>query len=205
MTLYKNRYRIESARCPNWDYTSNGAYFVTICTKHRHCFFGEVVDQQMQLSTIGLIVADGWQKIAKIRPYIKLDAWVVMPNHLHGIIMIANPRHTTPIIETSQWDVSTNKPQIMPPVETSQWDVSTPATKPRLRSHSLGAIVCQFKSACTKQIWTNGFTEFGWQTRYHDHIIRDEETADRIRAYILNNPAKWTSDELHPNQAPLPQ
>jgi REP element-mobilizing transposase RayT len=125
-------------------------------------------------------VADRWQKIAQIRPNVTLDAWIVMPNHLHGIIMITNP----------------------PPVQTSHWDVSPPATKSRLRSNSLGAIVCQFKSACTKQIWADGFAEFGWQMRYHDSIIRNEESGDRIRAYILNNPAKWGLDKHHPLNNP---
>jgi putative transposase len=172
MTLYKNKYRIESARCPNWDYTSNGAYFITICTKNRQYFFGDVISGTMQLSAIGTIVAQEWQKTAHIRPHVQLDAWVVMPNHLHGIIIITNP------VETSR----------NAPVETSRRDVSTGA---RLRSNSLGAIIGQFKSVCTKQIWAAGHVNFAWQTRFHDRIIRDDVTLEVIRAYIASNPQKW--------------
>lgn len=84
MTLYTNKYRIESARCSTWDYTSNGTYFVTICTKNRQCFFGDGVDGEMNLSEIGAIVAEEWQKTAQIRPNVQLGAWVVMPNHFQG-------------------------------------------------------------------------------------------------------------------------
>ncbi|MCA1994636.1 MAG: hypothetical protein LDL41_21715, partial [Coleofasciculus sp. S288] len=101
MTLYKNKYRIESARCQNWDYTSNGYYFVTICTQNREYFFGDVMADKMQLSPIGKIVAEEWQKTAQIRSYIELDEWVIMPNHLHGIIIIKNQ----PPEETFRWNV----------------------------------------------------------------------------------------------------
>ena len=94
MTLYKNKYRIESARCPNWDYTSNGYYFVTICTHKRQCFFGNVNAGKMELSDIGFIIAQEWQKTPQIRSNVQLDEWVVMPNHFHGIIIIKNPVET---------------------------------------------------------------------------------------------------------------
>jgi putative transposase len=169
MTLYKNKYRIESARCPNWDYTSNGYYFVTICTHNRQYFFGNVIAGKMQLSNIGLIIAQEWQKTPQIRPNVQLDKWVVMPNHLHGIIIINNH------VETFRRNVST---------------IENTKHKPRLQSNSLGSIIGQFKSVCTKQIWKMGFNDFRWQTRFHDHIIRDEESLQRIRQYIMNNPTK---------------
>lgn len=189
MPLYRNKYRIESARCPNWDYTSNGAYFITICTKNRQCFFGDVVGGEMRLSEIGAIVADEWQKTLIVRPTVQLDAWIIMPNHIHGIIVIAQ-NLTPPVAPT-------------PPVETFRRNVSTPTSSvpqpsPRLQSNSIGAIVGQFKSICTKRIWAAGFTDFSWQTRFHDHIIRDEEAAQRIRTYIINNPKQWNADKHHP-------
>ncbi len=202
MTLYKNKYRIESARCPNWDYTANGYYFVTICTHNRQYFFGNVIAGQMQLSDIGLIVAQEWQKTTQIRPNVKLDEWVVMPNHLHGIIIINNDNP----VETFRRNVSTtnnigngsNTNNIGNGSTTN--DNAQPKTnkKPRLKSNSLGSIIGQFKSVCTKQIWKMGFTDFRWQTRFHDHIIRDEESLHRIRQYILNNPVKWELDRNNP-------
>ncbi len=90
MPLFRNKYRIESARLRGWDYRSPGWYFVTICARARQCFFGEVADGQIWLSDIGVIVADEWQNTPRVRSYVELDAWVVMPNHIHGIIIINN-------------------------------------------------------------------------------------------------------------------
>jgi putative transposase len=165
MTLYQNKYRIESARCPTWDYTSNGLYFVTICTKNRQCFFGDVVNEEMQLSLMGAIVAEEWEKTAQIRPHVQLDAWVVMPNHFHGIIVINQP---TPVVETFRRNVSTEPPppqqtvptEPPPPQQTIPTESPPAHQKSRLQSNSLGAIVGQFKSVCTKRIWKSGFPNF---------------------------------------------
>lgn len=88
---FRNKYRIKSARCHNWDYSSNAAYFVTICTQNREHFFGKIVNQKMILSEIGKIADKFWYEIPNHFPYIKLDAFIVMPNHIHGIIIIDNP------------------------------------------------------------------------------------------------------------------
>ncbi len=175
MTLYKNKYRIESTRCKNWDYASNGYYFVTICTHNREYFFGEVEGNEMYLSAIGEIAAQEWHKTAQIRPNVELDEWIVMPNHMHGIIIIKNqPIETFSRIE----------------IETFHRNVSTS----RLKSDSLGAIIGQFKSVCTKRIREAGFSSFGWQTRFYDHIIREQTSLENIRKYIVNNPMKWELD-----------
>ncbi|BAZ05607.1 hypothetical protein [Calothrix sp. NIES-3974] len=103
MTLYKNKYRIESARCNKWDYTSAGYYFITICTYKKQSFFGEIIDGKMNLSPIGKILAVEWQKTELIRPYVELDAWVIMPNHFHGILIIHKPTvETTHNVETTR-------------------------------------------------------------------------------------------------------
>lgn len=187
MTLYQNKYRVESARHPHWDYTSNGYYFVTICTHNRQHFFGRVIAGKMQLSDIGKIVADEWQKTSQIRSNVKLDEWVVMPNHFHGIIIIDNPAQTfqNPA-ETFRRNVSNVN---------SQFNQST--NKSRLKPDSLGSIIGQFKSVCTKQI-RQQHPEFRWQTRFHDIIIRNEKSLHNIRRYIINNPAKWSADCFHP-------
>ncbi|MCJ7496524.1 MAG: hypothetical protein MUO78_00070 [candidate division Zixibacteria bacterium] len=90
MTLFKNKYRIESARLKDWDYSRYGYYFVTVCTKNKEHFLGDIIGDKMQLSEIGEIVAEEWQNSEKIRDYVKLDEWVIMPNHLHGIVIIQN-------------------------------------------------------------------------------------------------------------------
>jgi hypothetical protein len=94
--LFKDRYRSESARMKGWDYASTGYYFVTICTRGRECWLGNVVDGVMDLSSAGVIVAEEWQKTESIRENVALDEWVIMPNHIHGIIVI----NELPSVET---------------------------------------------------------------------------------------------------------
>ncbi len=190
MTLFKNKYRIESTRLKGWDYAAAGWYFVTICTRGRECFFWDVKDDEMLLSAIGDIVAEEWQKTETIRPNVGLDEWIVMPNHIHGIIVINQAT-----VETFRWNVSE------PPEETARGE-ETPhrgvSTRARLKSGSLGAIIGQFKSVCTKRIWAAGFPGFDWQPRFFDHIIRDEPSLKNIRQYIVDNPAKWELDKNNP-------
>ena len=189
MTLFKNRYRIETTRLRGWDYTAPGWYFVTICTQDRICHFGDVVEGIMQPSDIGDIVAEEWRRTEKVRPYVALDAWVVMPNHFHGILGIC--------------DHDGNMGGDGNVVETSRRDVSTAAVKPmpsRLYPHSLGAIIGQFKMVCTKRIRAAGYADFAWQPRFYDHIIRNERALHTIRCYIADNPRQWQHDRNHSTQ-----
>ena len=198
MILYKDKYRAQSSRLMGWDYISPGWYFVTICTRNRLPFFGEIIEGEMQLSPIGQVVAYEWQRTERIRPYVSLDEWVIMPNHIHGIIILhpiesddktsrANPHnmHKTSI-----------HPEVLFHQSLHQRDVST--KKPRLKAGSLGAIIGQIKSICTKRIRSRGFRDFGWQAGYYDHIIRDNEDLGRIREYIYGNPDKWDKDVENP-------
>jgi putative transposase len=176
MTRFRNRYRVESTRLQGWDYASAGWYFVTLCTRDRTCWFGDIVDGDMCLSEAGLIVAEEWQKTAEIRPNVELDQWIVMPNHLHGILVITGEAAAAP------------KPL-------AHWSAKS---IPRLQAGSLGAIIGQVKSVCTKRIRAAGYPDFAWQGRFYDHIIRDESSLSRIREYIVGNAATWEKDSLHP-------
>ena len=202
MTLFKNKYRIESMRLKGWDYAATGWYFVTLCTRGRECFFGDVVDGEMHLSAVGDIAAEEWQKTAIIRPNVELDQWVVMPNHIHGIIVIKRAA-----VETFRGNVSVEgnvsvAGNASDPTEATPHREETPhrgvSTKARLKSGSVGAILGQFKSVCTKRIWAAGFLAFDWQPRFFDHIIRDESSLKDIRQYIVDNPAKWERDKNNP-------
>ncbi len=183
MTLFKDKYRTQSARLQGWDYASTGWYFVTICTRNKVCCFGEVMDGEIHLSPAGEIVAHEWNNTSRVRPSIRLDQWVVMPNHLHGIIAITN--------DSKPDDVERGAQQVF--VETRRWHVSR-ATPSPMKKNSLPAIIAQFKSTCTKRIWTAGFRDFAWQERFYDHVIRNTIDLDRIRQYILDNPLKWEID-----------
>ena len=178
MALFRNRYRIESARMRGHDY-GNGWYFVTICTHARICHFGTIHNGFMCLSDIGSIIVDEWIKTPIIRPYVELDKWIVMPNHMHGIITIAHRAIPTGMVGTPRRGVPTN-PQ-------SAW-----------KPGCLGSIVCQFKMACTKRIRAAGFHDFAWQPRFHDVIIRNGTSLHHIRRYIMDNPATWTRDRNNP-------
>ena len=175
MSLYKDKYRIESTRLKGYDYSSSGIYFVTICTKRRECCLGEVASEEVRLSRPGEIVRDSWLQSPIIRPNVALDEWVIMPNHIHGIIIIKES-----VVEThscaSPRDGNRFGPQRM----------------------NLGSIVRGFKSSSSKQIHIEGFLSFGWHPNYYEHIIRDGADLDRIREYIIENPLMWNSDENYP-------
>jgi REP element-mobilizing transposase RayT len=138
--LYKNRYRVESARLKNWDYSAPGGYFITICTKNRISYFGEITNGEMILSQIGQFVDKYWREIPTHFPRVQLDEFVVMPNHVHGIINIET------VVETPKLGVST--------VVHTDW-----------KSASLGLIINQYKRICTIQIKKQGY-DFAWQSLF---------------------------------------
>ena len=174
--LYRSKYRIESSRLKYWDYSTPWWHYVTICTKNFRNWFGEIKKGKIILNDLGKIVEEEWLKTMEIRTNVDLDYYVIMPNHFHGNIIIM--------------DVETSRRDVLKENETGQRPVST-----QLKPNSLGSIIGQFKSICTKRIHKLGFSEFQWQPRFYDHIIRNEEDLSRIREYIQNNPLKWELDE----------
>lgn len=183
--LYKNKYRIPSARWNKWDYSWDGHYFITICTHNNECFFGEIEDAKMILSPTGKIIEEEWKKTFSLRSYLILDEYIVMPNHFHAILGIQ--RTTSTQNETPQRGVCT----------TRQVGTHTNIAIEKWQKDSLGSIVNQFKGACTKRIWKIGYTNFLWHPKFHDRIIRDEFELNRIRKYVRENPQKWEDDELY--------
>lgn len=181
---FRNKYRIPSSRLPDWDYRWAGAYFVTLCTKDRRHDFGEIVDGQMELLGIGMVADVLWHEIKHHAPEVELDAFVVMPNHVHGILVL-------PGIGAVDDDAQPESP-------------SAPATTPKNETMagispkpgSLSTIIRSYKSAVTKHAHRLGF-EFEWQTRFYEHIIRDETAWHTIRQYIANNPTNWKEDKFY--------
>jgi len=169
---FREKYRIETNRLKGWDYATPGYYFVTICAKYRTPWFGHVTEKGIVLSAIGEIVEQELVKTPRIRSHVSPDTYVVMPNHIHLVIVIGQVDENT--VETPRRGVSTTK----------KW-----------RSGTLGAIVNQFKSICTKRIHSAGSKDFSWQSRFYDHIIMNEKELGNIRAYIQGNPFKWNEDE----------
>ena len=195
MTLFRGKYRIESVRLEGYNYSSPGSYFVTINTKGRVCWFGEVVGGEMQSSEIGNIVLEEWVKTPTIRSTVTLDVWQVMPNHFHGIIIIHKSESAArsgqiPFVD---WETSVN----INTVETHGCASlqQQPNTQNQFgpQRNNLGSIIRGFKSACTTRIHNAGFSNFAWQARFWDRIIRDADELQRIRLYIKNNPRAWST------------
>lgn len=175
--MFRNTYRVPSARLSGRNYALPGLYFVTICTKNRIPWFGDIHDQTMHLSDVGRIAHTYWNDIPTHFPFIRLDRFVIMPDHVHGIIVIG---------ETSKTNtVRIYKPD---PVETPY---GASLQRQTWQPSCLGVIVNQFKSAVTRSCRKNGNNDFAWQPRFHDHIIHSNHERNRIAQYIMNNPAQW--------------
>ena len=184
--LFQDRYRIKSTRYSGWNYADEGYYFVTICTYGKEEFFGKVLNGKMQLNDIGKIVAEEWLKTPKIRKNITLDEWIIMPNHIHGIIIIEYK-----IDDGVETHCNTQK------VET-HCNASLREYKNKFgpQSNNLSAIIRGFKGITTKIICEKfSKINFTWQSRFYDRIIRNERELNNVRNYIYNNPIKWESDK----------
>jgi putative transposase len=198
MTQDRRKHHRRSIRLPGYDYTSPGFYFVTICVHGGECLLGEVVDGAMQLSEWGQVASQYWLRIPEHFQRVQLDAWVVMPNHMHGIIVI------TPKGEASPASTNSTANPTLSAARAREKERVRDASP--LQPGSLGAIVGNFKSVTTRRInRLRGIpgTPF-WQRNYWEHIIRNEHTLERIREYIENNPAHWADDQMHPDAPPNP-
>lgn len=160
-----------------WDYSSKGAYFVTLNTKSKKPYFGKITDGAMELSEIGKVVHDYWQNLADRHPFINLDVFVVMPNHIHGIVCIDR-----------------NVARNVPPKRTATTNFNDWMSSISPKPGSLSTIIRSYKSAVTKDVRMIN-PNFAWQARYHDHIIRDSEQHEKIRQYILSNPTVWDDEQ----------
>lgn len=189
---FQGKYRIPSVRLQNWDYGSNAIYFVTICTQGRELYFGEIADEKMVLSEIGKIAHRFWNEIPNHFPFVELGEYVVMPNHAHGILIFNKLVETHNRVEMPNLGVST-----METIGTTKTDQHnrTAAAAQKWYSGTFGAIVNQYKRICTINA-RKIHSDFAWQSRFHDHIIRNEDSFQRISNYIVSNPINWTDDKL---------
>ena len=221
---YKGKYRIDSTRLPAWSYASNAGYFLTICTDGKKCFFGEVVQGKMQLSPIGEIAQKLWYEIPNHFSNCQIDSFCVMPNHIHGILIINQTQENLVAEEVVGKDVgdltglmeedamNPEEDAMNPEEEDAMNRVSTGGDRqrggvtglfnPMLSKNSLSKIIRWYKGRCTFEI-NQVYQGFGWQERFHDNIIRNEFALDQIRQYIINNPINWERDRQQPPHSPL--
>lgn len=160
-----------SIRLESYDYTQDGAYFVTICTYQRECIFGDIVDGEMQINNLGQVVQEEWLRTGE-RANVELDIFIVMPNHVHGVLFLIT-------------DDEPHSPQSA---------YAHPITG------SLGTIVGAFKSAAARRINQLRDTPGApvWQRNYFEHVIRDQAGYEYITRYVQHNAAIWAYDRLHP-------
>lgn len=196
------RHHRRSLRLPGYDYTQPGAYFVTICVQDRLHLFGEVVDDRVAFNPYGRVAATLWERIPRHFPHVTLDAWVIMPNHMHGIIVITDDDagrrrgEASPVRSNVLGDHANGVTSMS--INNNAGDAS-PQHPTGVPSGSLGAIVGNYKSITTRRINKMRHTPGTrvWQRNYYEHIIRNADAWQRIAAYIHDNPARWDEDRLN--------
>ncbi len=220
MTYNPNIHHRRSVRLIDYDYSQEGLYFVTICVQKWQCIFGGIVDNEMILNKYGQIAHDEWTKTPEIRSNVQLDVFVVMPNHIHGIIIInENIRDTCENTRRGVSHTPTNNGGVCNTPISNKGVSHTPAnnggvcntpisnggvcntpisnkgvcnTPLRSPSNTIGAIIRGYKSAVSKQLGRSI-----WQRNYWEHIIRSQQSHQIITDYIINNPSKWENDRFY--------
>jgi REP element-mobilizing transposase RayT len=185
--------RRRSIRLRAYDYTQPGAYFVTICTHRYEAIFGRIMGTEMELSAYGRIVAEEWTRTGDLRANVHLDTYVVMPNHMHGIIWLVNTMEETGLADEDTVDVfSTACPWASQRAHDGEQFAAPVAG-------SVPTVVRAFKSAVTRRInqlrGTPGHPV--WHRSYYEHVIRDDDDLARIRRYIAQNCARWADDRFY--------
>lgn len=187
MTYNPDIHHRHSIRLREYDYSSDGAYFVTICTWQRECLFGDIVDGEMRLNDMGNIILTEWQNTRIMRNNVELDTFVIMPNHFHAIFFIQN-------------GATVGAHRRAPGLSAELGACNAPL---RRQSGSIGSILAGFKSATTKQIniIRNNPGCPVWQRNYYERVIRNDDELSRARDYIVGNPLKWALDKENPTNS----
>lgn len=168
----------KSIRLKGYDYGTEGAYFITVVTKNRTHDFGEVIEGEVYLSDLGQIVKEEWLQSARLRAEVFLDEFVIMPNHFHAIVWISHSGNLYP----PQHHFLPQTPDYVRIYQACSKDLS--------------ALMKGFKGAVKRKTNVASLSDFGWQSRFHDRIIRNQDELENIRLYIQNNPANWTQDDF---------
>ena len=188
---HKNKYRIASSRLQSWDYKWNGAYFITICTHNRAHYFGDINDNKMELSNIGVLADVLLDETKNHTQNVKLGPFVIMPNHVHAILILNNDLTNDGNDHCGGNVVETLHATSLP---TNPHNEKMAIISPE--KGSISTVIRSYKSAVTRHAHRLGY-DFSWQTRFYDHIIRNEKSFNHIREYINTNPQKWDDDKFY--------
>ena len=191
MTFNPNIHHRRSMRLKGYDYSQEGLYFITICVQNRNCWFGNIENGDMELNEIGIIANKYWMEIPNHYPQVKLHEHIIMPNHLHGIIEIVGICHGKSLHDDAGNTVGTCHGMSLSQPKSHERHFAKPI------SGSVSTIINQYKSSVKRWCNKNNYEYFQWQSRFNDHIIRNEQSLETISNYILNNPTKWVDDKFY--------
>ena len=199
----------KNTRLMTYDYSDAGSYFVTICTKNHESFFGIVQDDKMLFNDVSRIAIKCWQGLPERFSKVSLDEFVLMPNHLHGIINISDDkgainRTPTGVLMPNQGVINHT------PTGNKNESVGVQFIAPKNNDTTnqglinqiptLGMMVRSFKALASRQIRLSWKIDFGWQRNYYEHVIRNEDSLNYIREYIITNPLRWELDRENPDK-----
>jgi putative transposase len=184
-----NKHHRKSIRLQGYDYSQAGAYFVTIVTHQRECLFGKITNEEMLLNDFGKIADECWRAIPEHFLNVELGAYVIMPNHVHGVVVICDDKF--PSNSGSGDDVGRGA-ALLRPYDRNDHKIN-------VKPGSLGVIVRSYKSAVSYRINKEYNATGIWQRNYYEHIIRNADEANRIHLYIEANPAQWDTDDENPS------
>lgn len=192
MSYDKNKHHRRSIRLKEYDYTSPGWYYVTICTHQQTCLFGDINNGRIVLSSIGKMAQEYWLQIPNHFKFVELDEFVIMPNHIHGIIIINDRPGNGGDNNGNGRGVRSNAPANANINPQNRFSEISP------KSGTLGVIVRSYKSSVTRWCRKNKNDHFKWQRNFYEHIMRNERELYQIRKYIRSNPLKWQLDSEYP-------
>jgi REP element-mobilizing transposase RayT len=173
----------KSIRLSDYDYSQGGCYFITICAKDKKCYLGEISLGEIKLSEIGKIAYGNWENISAHYLNADLDEFIVMPNHIHGLI----------------WLMDDNNPVGAQNFEPLQKNADKKHRFQKIIPKSIGSIIRAYKASVTRWCNNNSFAYFQWQRNYYERVIRNERELKSVREYIINNPQKWAEDDYYVN------
>ncbi len=201
MAFNPNIHHRQSIRMPGYDYSQAGAYFITLCTHQRAHLFGEIIDGRMTLNDAGLIAQNCWNAIPEHFPLVYLDEFIIMPNHIHGIVVINNVGeiHESPNEHTRHVRANNHSPNEHKRHVRAIHESPLQMTIVERRNMIIPKLIGRFKMQAAKQINLGRYTPGipVWQRNYWERIIRDEREMQSVRQYIRNNPAQWQHDDLN--------
>jgi REP element-mobilizing transposase RayT len=174
--MFQDRYRVETARLADWDYSSRSWYFVTVCTINKKCSLGQAVDEQIMLSDAGLIAEAEMKAVSSHYENVIIDRYVVMPNHIHAIVVIEGNHPNSPV-------------------------EARLAASPARAHGGLSDVVGGYKAGVSRICHAKGIFGFAWQRRFYDHILRSNASVNSVRDYIDQNPQNWLLDPDNPSSA----